>query len=198
MRLRLLALGGIIGPVTFVAAWAFSGAATPGYSPVEDAISRLAAVHAPTQVAMTTGFVVFGVGMIAFGSALRATQAGAAWIAAVATGASTLAVAATPLGALSSDTLHAFFATVGYVTLVAIPLLSAKPLARAGRARWSRAAWLTAAVSGICLVASAAGSAHGFWQRAGLAAGDVWIVARAVDLCLSTAPPPAARAESSP
>lgn len=188
MRPRLLALGGIIGPVSFVAAWAFSGEATPGYSPTDDAISQLAAVHAPTRIAMTTGFIVFGVGVVAFGLALRATQGGPGWIAAVGTGGSTIAVAATPLGALSSDVVHGTFATFGYVCLVAIPLLSARPLARAGRTGLARFAWLTAGVAGACLVASAAGSASGFWQRAGLAAGDLWILTRAIDLCCFAGP----------
>ena len=196
MRLRLLALGGIIGPVAFVAAWAFSGAATSGYSPAEDAISRLAAVGAPTRITMTTGFVVFGIGVIAFGLALRATQSGPAWMAAIGTGASTLGVAATPLGGPLGDTAHAAFAIFGYITLVAIPLLSATPLAQTGRSRWARFAWLAAAVSGVCLLASATGSAHGFWQRAGLAAGDVWIIARAIALCFFTAPMRPVRAES--
>ena len=52
-------------------AWAISGAATTArYSPVDDAISNLARIGAPTRVAMTLGFVVFGLGLIAFGLAL--------------------------------------------------------------------------------------------------------------------------------
>jgi len=183
MRVRLLALGGIIGPTTFVATWAIAGASWTGYSPVEDAISRLAAVHAPTQIAMTLAFVVFGLGVIAFGLALRATQPGPAWIAAIATGASTIAVAATPLDALSTDALHGAFATFGYLTLVLVPLLSVRPLSRAGRSGWARCAVIVGVLSTACLVTSTIGPAHGFWQRAGLVAGDVWIVARSLDLC---------------
>ena len=78
-----------MGPAAFVAAWAVSGATTDGYSPVHDAISDLAAVGAPTRVAMTAGFVVFGVGLIAFGFALRTALDGHAWVAALATGACT-------------------------------------------------------------------------------------------------------------
>jgi hypothetical protein len=81
---------------------------------VHDAISRLAAVHAPTQALMTGGFVAFGVGVPLYGLALRRTIDGPAWIAAVATGLATLGVAATPLDTSSGvDRLHGVFASVG-------------------------------------------------------------------------------------
>ena len=102
-RDRVLAAGGVVGPVAFVAAWTVCGAVTDGYSPVQDAISDLAAVGAPTRVAMTAGFVVFGIGVIAFGFALRAALHSRAWIAAIGTGACTIGVAATPLGGWSGD-----------------------------------------------------------------------------------------------
>jgi hypothetical protein len=178
-RVRMLALGGLIGPITFVATWATAGATTAGFSAVDSAISDLARLGAPTRVAMTVGFVVFGCGAIAFGSALRRVGAGRAGTAAVATGVCTLGVAATPLGGWSGDAVHAAFAGAGYVTLVAVPLLAAGPLARGGRtiaARWSIGAGV---VSGACLASSTLGPAHGLWQRAGLTVGDAWIVATA-------------------
>jgi hypothetical membrane protein len=70
-NVRLLAVGGLVGPFAFVGAWAIAGAATAHYSAVDSAISDLAAVGAPARVAMSVGFVVFGVGVIAFGFALR-------------------------------------------------------------------------------------------------------------------------------
>ena len=60
---RWLALGGVIGPVAFVGSWAILGATTPGYSPVNGAISDLAAVDASSRAPMTAGFVVFGLGL---------------------------------------------------------------------------------------------------------------------------------------
>ena len=59
---RVLAFGGVAGPATFVWSWARGGRATPGYSPFADHISELAAIDAPTRVAMTAGFVVYGLG----------------------------------------------------------------------------------------------------------------------------------------
>jgi hypothetical membrane protein len=181
-RVRLLALGGVIGPVVFVGSWAVAGATTATYSAVDDAISDLAAVDASTRVLMTVGFVVFGIGLVAFGFALRETLHGRAWIAAMVTGGSTIGVAATPLGGWSGDVVHAAFAGLGYAAIVALPLLAAAPLARAGRRRWARVSVSTAAIASVCLVASTFGPAHGLWQRLGLTAADAWIVVTAAAL----------------
>jgi hypothetical membrane protein len=186
-RVRLLALGGVVGPVVFVAAWALSGATTSGYSNVDGAISDLAAVGASTHVAMTVSFVVFGVGVIAFGFALREALDGAAWIAAVVTGVCTIGVAATPLHGWSGDTAHGAFAVTGYAAIVAIPLLAAPPLGAAGHRVWARASVVAAVVAAACLVATGNGAAHGLWQRLGLTIADAWIVAAAV--CIVTRPP---------
>lgn len=182
---RAAALGGVIGPAAFVAAWAILGARAPGYSPTEDAISRLAASGASTQAAMTTGFVVFGVGLPLFGSALRRALPGPAWVLATATGIATLGVAATPLGSPAGDTLHGVFAGLGYATLAAVPLAAARPLAARGRRRWAQWSVATSVASAAFLAATVLGSRHGLFQRAGLTVADVWIVATAVELARS-------------
>ena len=187
-RDRVLAAGGVVGPVAFVAAWTVCGAVTDGYSPVQDAISDLAAVGAPTRVAMTAGFVVFGIGVIAFGFALRAALHSRAWIAAIGTGACTIGVAATPLGGWSGDTAHAVFAGLGYVTLVALPLLASIPFARRGHRAWTRASRATGVIAAVCLAATTLGPMHGLWQRLGLLAGDVWIVVTALAMARTTGP----------
>jgi hypothetical membrane protein len=172
-------LGGVVGPAAFVGSWAICGAATAGYSAVDNAISDLAAVHASTQVAMTAGFVVDGLGLIAFGIALREALEGRAWMAAIATGGCTLGVAATPLGGWSGDAVHATFAGLGYAAIVALPLLASTPFARTGRAGWARASVVAGTISAICLLASTFGPAHGLFQRLGLTLADAWIVATA-------------------
>jgi hypothetical protein len=188
VRVRLLALGGIVGPLTFVGCWAIAGAVVHGYSPLDDAISDLAAVGAPTRVAMTVGFVVFGIGLVAYGLALHPALAGGAWLAAIATGGCTIAVAATPLGGWSGDAVHGTFAGLGYATIVLVPALSARELAARGRTGWARTGWLTAAAAAGCLVASTLGPTHGAWQRLGLTVGDGWIVATAVALATMSGP----------
>ena len=169
----------MVGPAAFIGAWAIAGSASANYSAVNDAISDLAAVHAPMQALMTAGFAVYGLGLIAFGIALCEVLEGRAWIAAVATGACTLGVAATPLGGWSGDAVHATFAGFGYAALVALPLLTVAPLARRGRAGWARVSALIAMIAATCLLASTLGPAHGLFQRLGLTIGDAWIVVAA-------------------
>ncbi len=179
---RRLALGGVIGPAVFVGSWMVAGAVTEGYSPVHDAISDLAAIGAPTRVLMTTGLVVDGLGILAFGLALREELDGPAWIAAVGTGLGTLGVAASPLGGWTGDGVHAAFAGFAYLSTTALPLLAARTFARSGRPRATRASIATGAVSAAALLASTTGPGHGLFQRLGLTAGDVWIVTAAVGI----------------
>jgi hypothetical protein len=181
-RLRYQALGGVVGPVAFVGAWSLAGLAARHYSATQDAISRLAETGAPTRVAMTAGFVAFGIGVPVYSRALRAALDGPAWITAFATGVATLGVAAAPLDAHGQSTLHGCFAVAGYATLAATPLLAARPLGRAGRREWAALSRLTGVASAACLVATIAGPAHGLFQRLGLGVVDAWIVATAIEL----------------
>jgi hypothetical membrane protein len=142
---RGLAVCGVVGVVGFVGAWAIAAQFVDGYSGVDDAISRLAAVDSPVRGWMTAGFVAFGVGVPLFAQALRTTLAGPAWIAATVTGIATLGVACTPLGRY--DTAHFVFATIGYVSLAATPLLASRtPRSRRVGARWSVACGLATAL----------------------------------------------------
>ncbi len=176
-RLRWLALCGIAGVGGFVLAWAATGAARDGYSPIEDAISVLAETGAPGRGWMTAGFVAFGLGVPLYARALRAAVPGLAWVAATITGLATLGVAAAPLG--SADGPHGVFAIVGYASLAATPLLAAATFRKSGATRWER--WSTACGIGssILLLASIVGPAHGLAQRLGLGITDAWIVVTA-------------------
>ena len=177
---RWLAIGGIAGPAAFVGAWVVGATRIPGYSMVDDAISRLAAVHAPTRVLMTGGFVGFSVGVGAFSVALRDRLPGRAWMVAATTAAATLGVAAFPLDHSSTvDTLHGAWATLGYVSLAATPLLAAGPLRAGGFPRAAVASRGVAAFSAACLAGTVAGPAHGLFQRRGLSATDVWLAVAA-------------------
>jgi hypothetical protein len=131
-RQRLLAVGGIVGPVAFVAAWIGCGLATGGYSAVSNAISDLARA---------------GVGVVSLGR--------------------------------GHDGLHGLFAGIGYAAIAATPGLAVGPLRRAARRSWATVSLVAAVAAGACLVATVAGPAHGFFQRAGLTIGDAWIVASA-------------------
>ena len=136
-------VGGLVGPSAFVAAWLGAGAAADGYSPVEDAISRLAAQGAATRAVMTGGFVAFGIGVPLYAAALRRTLPGCAWVAATASGVATLGVALFPLDqSRAGDRMHAVFAGAGYAALALTPVLAAPPCGVAVSAerrspRWS-------------------------------------------------------------
>jgi hypothetical protein len=171
-----LAGGAVVGPVAFVTDWAVLGARRAGYSPVEDAISRLAELGTSTRPAMTGGFIVYGLGLVAYGAAARGQVPGRAWLWAAATGVTTLGVAAFPLGSPVSGDIHAVIAAVGYATLAAVPAAGSRP----GHRRWP--AVVTAVIAGSLLASAAGAPAHGLTQRIGLTVGDAWVVASACTL----------------
>lgn len=173
-------VGGIIGPIAFIAAWAIGGLVRKGYSPRHDAISRLAEIGATTRPLMTAGFVIFAIGVGVFAIGARHTLPGWSWLALLATAAATLGVAAFPLGGPAGDITHGAFATAGYVTLAAAPLLAAPSLI----ARGARTVGIVSLLTGVAITALLAMTAvapdHGLTQRLGLAVGDTWIVLAAV------------------
>jgi hypothetical membrane protein len=182
----MLAGGGLVGPAAFVADWAVLGATRRGYSPVDDAISRLAELGASTRPAMTGGFVVYGLGLVTYGAALRRQVPGSAWLFAVGTGVATLGVATFPLGTPTSGTIHGVFASLGYVGLAAVPVVASRSLKANGHptlAAWSRLAG--AVTGGFLLASSVVASGHGLTQRIGLTVGDAWVVVSAVGLLRS-------------
>ncbi|HVM14146.1 MAG TPA: DUF998 domain-containing protein [Egibacteraceae bacterium] len=183
------AWGGVVGPVTFISAWAIGGTVEDGYSPIDQAISRLAAIDASARVLMTVGLATLGVGMLLFATALRVGIGGLAWVGAAVTGIVTLGIVATPLGRTATvDQLHAAFAVTGYVSLVAMPMLAAGRLRRKGLARLSLA---VGGLAAVCLVGAVSGLfAPGLLQRAGLTLVHVWVVGMAASLLRDSPPVP--------
>ena len=181
-QVRTAALGGVIGPVSFIGAWVIGAAATSApYSSIDDAISRLAAVGSDTRWLMTAGFVTFGVSLPAYALALRSTVHGRAWITAAATGLATLAVAATPLDRSDTvDRLHAIFAGIGYLTLAATPLFAASPLRAMGHPRLARFGIAAGLTSATALALTTTGLPTGLFQRVGLTVSDAWVITSAL------------------
>ena len=179
---RRAALGGLVGPAAFVGAWAVGGLSTArAYSPVHDAISRLAAVGADSRPLMTAGFVASGGAVPTYSLALRRVVAGPAWLAAAATGVATLGVAALPLDRSPRiDTWHGVAAGLGYVTLAATPLLAARPLLAHGLRSLGWSGVAAGITSAVALALTTTGVPHGLFQRIGLSASDAWLVASAV------------------
>lgn len=178
---RRLAWGGVAGPAAFVLAWSVAGARRPGYSPVHDPISRLAAEGAPTQAAMSLGFLAFGVGVGLYGAAAASTMSRATAAAAALTAAATVGIAALPLDTPRGGAPHAAAAGVVYAALATTQLAGGRALARLGRRTAARASALSGVATAVALLASAAtGSYTGLLQRAGLTLGDAWIAATAM------------------
>lgn len=179
---RVARAAGLAAPAVFIGAWAVGSAVKDGYSPVSDAISRLAEQGASTQPLMTAGFLGFGLLAPLFARGLgqhvgsRTVQAS---ITASAVG--TLAVAALPLsaeGGTSIDTWHAVAAGLAYAANVLGPIAVAPHLRTraARRASYGLSAAMTAALAGSV----AFEDWTGLLQRAGLTMYDGWMIALAV------------------
>ena len=178
-----LALGLVAGPAAFISGWVIGGGGMSGYSPVDDAISRIAAVGAPNRELMTAAFVAYGAAVIAGSVALRSSPLRRCWTLAAVNGAATIAVAALPLEhSASMDTWHGVAAGIGYLSITALPIVSAGPLRDLGHERAATLAVVGGVTSGVCLVATTVSEANGFFQRFGLTVGDVWLVATGIAL----------------
>jgi hypothetical protein len=177
------ALGLVAGPAAFITAWVVGGLVTDGYSPIDQAISRLAAESASHPQILTAGLLTFAGAMAVGAVGLRGSTLHRLWPVALANAAAAVAVAATPLEhADRLDALHGVAAASAYVALAAMPLLGAAPLRRSGRRR--EAAWSTALGLGVAasLVATQVTEASGLAQRVGLTLGDVWLVSAGIAL----------------
>ncbi|HWJ60934.1 MAG TPA: DUF998 domain-containing protein [Acidimicrobiales bacterium] len=177
------ALGLVAGPVAFVGGWVVGGGRMPGYSPVDQAISRIAAVGAPNRELMTAAFVAYGAAVLVGSTALRTSPLRSVWSIAAVNGAATIAVAALPLEhSPSMDTWHGVAAGVGYVSITVLQLASARPLRDTGHRRAAALAAAGGVTSAVCLAATTVSEANGFFQRLGLTVGDAWLVAAGVAL----------------
>lgn len=176
-----LIAAGITGPLVFVADWAILGATASHYSPINDAISRLARTGASTRGAMTAGFIFYGGALVAYAASSSSNLPKAARALLAGTGLSTFGVAAFSLDALGKSNTHAIFAGIGYATLSAAPLVAARIWAGCPDGRsWVRTSTVTGIVGAALLIASTFAPHHGLLQRAGLTVGDAWVVATAV------------------
>jgi hypothetical membrane protein len=184
IRERVLAAAGVVGTSVFIADWAILGTRAKNYSPVSDAISELARMHAPTRPAMTAGFLIFGAALPAYAVALRQSLHGHAWKFAAANGVATFGVAAFSLGTPTSGDIHGAFAGLTYASLAATPIAAGVVLRQRGHKALARTSIATGLVCAAALVASVAGPdhVHGLLQRIGLTIGDAWIIASAITM----------------
>lgn len=168
MRARCLA--GIVGPGLFIATWTILGRRNKSYSPIREPISRLAAVGAPSQAAMTAGFLTYAVGVAAFAPNLRNRSRWASRCA-VANAASMVGIAAYPLGRRKGDRPHVIAAGAAYATLSALPLLTT---------REPTTKLIGTSIGALLLLSVMSDRVQGAAQRAGLTLGHTWIASVAL------------------
>lgn len=135
---RILARLTAVGVSAYVGSWLVAGWWTPGYDARTQAISELFALGAPTgpRLLVTVALLVTGAMLVAFGPALDRLLPGtgrAAPVAAMVSGVATMLVPAVPctagcpgFGTTLLDSLHLVAAAIGYLTLIAVPLLVAR------------------------------------------------------------------------
>jgi hypothetical membrane protein len=112
-----------LAPILFVGGTVVAGLASPGYDPVRQTISELAAGDAPTRVFMTIIFVL--VGLCHLVTVTFARGIGIAGRIAFLIGAlASIGVAAFPLPSVAGHSAtHNTFAIVGFILLAAWPVL---------------------------------------------------------------------------
>ena len=167
----LRTLAGVGAPLSFVGAWLVAGERTPGYSPVREHISDLAAVGAGTRPLMTAGMVGFGLLAPVFATTFEDRRLRLSLAVA---GLGTLGVAAAPLGASFGDGPHVAAAAISYVAMALTPALGARSLGA------PRTSYSLTALAAVLLAASTTGDHAGLLQRAGLGVTDAWMVVQAV------------------
>lgn len=126
---RISLAGAAWGPVIFIACWLIGGQIAPGYSPISEPISELAAVGSKTRPLMNVGLAAFALGVGTAAWPMRSRLGPWAAAAMAVNALMTVGVLATPLdNSPSADTLHAIFAGLAYIWLTAVGLLAARYL----------------------------------------------------------------------
>ena len=175
---RLRCAGVIVGPIAFISSWIVSGAITPGYSPIRDHISDLAAVDAPTRPLMSIGFAVFTVAIASAAGPLRRLIGTPGSVALGVNAVVSGAIALAPLGASpDGDRLHQVVAGGGYLALAALAPVAAPALAKRHPTLAKASVGVGAASLVFLAVSLLAKDQSGFWQRAGITVTDAWLIA---------------------
>ncbi len=179
----------VLGVSAYVASWLVSGLLIDGYDPTTQAISETFAIGAPTitRVLMSVALVATGMLLVAFGPAVDRLAPGTGravvWTSAVAGGA-TMLIAAAPctagcpgFGTTPIDSAHTLLAGLGYIALIATPLVVAWRVRTHDPvlARLSWAFGLTAAVV-FTLGLTATFDSGGLVQRTYNTIADAWYV----------------------
>jgi hypothetical membrane protein len=184
-------------PVVFIGGTTLAGLMWPGYNPVRQTISELAAVDAPTRVFTTTVFVLAGLGhlvTVTFARGIGVVGRIAYLVGALAS----LAVAAFPLPADGGrSSAHNTAAIIGFVLLAAWPILGmrlrpdfpwlVRPLGSllgtlilTAFCLWFLVVWTSTSVPYVGLVERLAADAESLWPA--VVVTSLWLRARKLEL----------------
>ena len=170
--------GAIWGPGLFIVAWVVGGFMIDGYSRLEDHISALAAVDAPSRLLMNVGFAAFVAGVGSAAWPLRNVIGNAAALALGINALFVLGVLLTPDGLSSStDFLHGGFAMFVYLSLTLAGPLAALTFRRRGMSYWALISLLVGTITAVSLWISLGETRSGLFQRLGLTTTDLWLMA---------------------
>jgi hypothetical protein len=173
-----MASGAIWGPGLFITAWLIGGLTVPGYSPVEDHISSLAAIGAPSRMLMSVGFAAYAVGVGTAAWPLRRVIGNGASTALGCNALLVFGVLLTPEGISSAvDLLHGGFAFLIYLSLALVGPLAGPTFRRSGLRGWAIASLAVGAVTAVSLWISFEETRSGLFQRIGLTTTDLWLMA---------------------
>jgi hypothetical membrane protein len=176
---RWAVASGVAAPVLLVGGWTIAEARQPpGYSPVRDTISALAARGATDRWVMTSALAGLGACYMVTALGLRpARPAGRAVL--CGGGAATILVAAFPQPAHGNSVSHTVAATVAFVSLAAWPVFAARPRRTAPLLTGSASTAATVALLGLLVwfAAEIHGGGRGLAERAAAGAEALWPLA---------------------
>jgi len=127
-------MSGALAPVLLIGGWSVAAALQPpGYDPVRDTISALAGHAATDRWVMTAALALLGACHIVTAAGLRAASRASRIVHAVA-GVATILVAAFPLPATGTSSVHGLVAGVSLIGLAVWPAFSGLPGSRTAAA----------------------------------------------------------------
>jgi Na+/citrate or Na+/malate symporter len=176
-RDRRLAAGAIWGPGLFILAWVVGGFMVDGYSAIDDHISSLAGVTAPSRTVMNLGFVAYIAGVGSAAWPLRKAIGNGASVALFLNALLAFGVLFTPEGLSSTaDFLHGGFASLLYLSLAFVGPLAALTFRRRDLIVWAIVSMVVGAITAMSLWLSLGEVRSGLFQRIGLTATDLWLM----------------------
>lgn len=169
----------VAAPVLLVGGWTLAEVRQPpGYNPVRDTISALAAYGARDRWVMTSALAGLGACYVITALGLRpARRAGRVVLAGG--GAATLLVAAFPQPAHGNSVSHTVAATVAFISLGAWPVFAARRRPRAPLLTRTASASATVVLLGLVVwfAAELHGGQRGLAERAAAGAQALWPLA---------------------